>query len=73
MGRECRGVTLPHSLPVFVLTGPTGAGKSDWADASRRSSPGRDRQRGLRAGLSWHGHRHRKADRELRATHCRIT
>ena len=29
----------PHELPVFILTGPTGAGKTDWALALAESAP----------------------------------
>src|ERR1700732_4447915 len=66
----------PHELPVFILTGPTGAGKTDWAlglaerapvaIASVGSAlvyrlPGEDRQRGRDPGLPAPGHRHRQA------------
>src|ERR1700682_2376476 len=30
----------PHELPVFILTGPTGAGKTDWALGLAESAPG---------------------------------
>ena len=29
----------PHELPVFILTGPTGAGKTDWAIGLAESAP----------------------------------
>jgi tRNA dimethylallyltransferase len=29
----------PHALPVFILTGPTGAGKTDWALGLAESAP----------------------------------
>ena len=29
----------PHELPVFILTGPTGAGKTDWALGLAESAP----------------------------------
>src|SRR4030081_3025556 len=29
----------PHDLPVFILTGPTGAGKTDWALGLAESAP----------------------------------
>src|SRR5204862_541839 len=39
-GRPAPGVVAgPHDLPVFVLTGPTGAGKTDWALGLAESAP----------------------------------
>jgi tRNA dimethylallyltransferase len=33
------GAAGPHELPVFILTGPTGAGKTDWALGLAESAP----------------------------------
>src|SRR5256885_6947644 len=33
------GAAGSHDLPVFVLTGPTGAGKTDWALGLAESAP----------------------------------
>src|SRR5204862_4228574 len=39
-GTPAPGVVAgPHDLPVFVLTGPTGAGKTDWALGLAESAP----------------------------------
>src|SRR5437016_3569088 len=34
-----RGASAGALLPVFVLTGPTGAGKSDWAEQLAQAAP----------------------------------
>ena len=49
--------------PVLVLTGPTGAGKTDWAIALAAARAHRDRQRGFRARVPRPGYRHGQAAR----------
>src|SRR5256885_9615246 len=38
-GTPAPGAAGSHDLPVFVLTGPTGAGKTDWALGLAESAP----------------------------------
>ena len=64
-----RGDAAAERLPVLVLTGPTGAGKTDWAHRARRARSGRDRERRLGAGLPRARHRHRQARRGAARAH----
>ena len=69
--RALMGV-LPRQLRrcrVFVLTGPTGVGKSDWAIRLAGERRGRDRQRRLGSRLSWPGYRLRKAAASVARAH----
>ena len=65
-----RALKAPRRVPELqpprttaVLTGPTGAGKTDFAAAPGARIPARDRERRFRAGVSRSRHRQRQAGR----------
>jgi adenylylsulfate kinase-like enzyme len=61
--RSSRRAARRIRIVTVLLFGPTATGKSALALALADALGRRDRHRGLRAGLSRHGRRHREAGR----------